>query len=213
VLRNWHDWHRQRNSRWFRAQFYLFGGMISVLAVAAWLPLFLERAQQTPGYVWKTLLTALPMVLITWQYWTDRRHNLWWLAAALLVFRISFNWFVLPDRVANDFGQVMKESATAVGERWAGAELSVFHESFMQPASAFYLERAYGGIIPVADSTELQAGRLYLYNSLQYAPDLFDSPLDSFPGRHSGAVYRIARLRTADPDSIRAQTLAPPKTY
>ncbi|MCB0635926.1 MAG: hypothetical protein KDC54_04890 [Lewinella sp.] len=213
VLWNWHDWHQRQQSRLFLAQFYLFGGMVGILAVAAWLPLFLARAQETPGYVWKTLLTALPLALIAWQYWSDRDHNLWWLAAALLVFRISFNWFVLPDRVANDFGQVMKESATGVGERWQGRELAVFHESFMQPASSFYLERAYGGIIPVADSTEWRAGRIYLYNSLQYAPVLFEPPLDSFPGRHSGAIYRIARLRTANLDTIRAHTLAEPLTY
>lgn len=141
--------HGRENSLAYRAIVYIFGG--SLLAVALLLPVvpWLEKTAGLPGLLWKSALLTVLAGALAWAYW--RRLAWRWPAfiAGLLVVRLAFDFFVLPLRnlPGNDANRV-RTTATEAGRRFSGQPLYIYGETVMEPAVSFYLETAYGGIVP-----------------------------------------------------------------
>lgn len=204
------QWHQADRSWQYRA---LSGLLLFVCGAVAlgWLAaLVLPSAQLMPYYYLKLPLLALGTALFTWAAWryTDRRWLM--IVGVLLVFRVGFNWFVLPDRNRNDFGDQCRDTSIAVGQRFAGRPLYVYGESAMQPTNTFYLERAYGGVIPRRFSS-FQPGDHYIIDPTRYPlPDA--APVDSFSVRHGKHTFYIIHLQQSDelPPLTRSETTAQP---
>lgn len=107
--------------------------------------------------------------------------------AFLLLLRLTFNIFVLPPRAAGDVkGQEVRRSAEALGKTYVDSdkELAIFGYTLMEPATSFYLERAYGGIVPRHFGAP-ECGTDYVVNKWQY-PEVahINAPNDSLFMRH-----------------------------
>lgn len=127
-----------------------FGIWLGLQALSSLLPFFWERAQLTEGYWWKGLILLGLSVPLAVYYWKWKGQRLWVAVAALLVMRLGFNWFVLPDRYRNDWGTEVKRSTIEAIERIpAGAVLYIYKATALQPTNSFYATRAWEGIIPV----------------------------------------------------------------
>jgi len=122
--------------------------------------------------------------------------------------RLVFNVYILPPRAAGDVrGQEVRRSATAVGRHFAATEqpLRVFSHTLMEPATSFYLERAYGGIV-YRQFEDFDARSFYVANPWQY-PRLVkaNGRIDTLYMRHQPDLpyYPIFPLRDpaiANPD-------------
>ncbi len=136
-----------------RRLFYALLATVAVLiSLASWTPLILEQTRDMAHVLPKTLLlmglTIIPAVAVL------RRRDLLLcgLVVQLLTLRLAFDWFVIPDRIANDFGTEVREDARRIGHRYKDRPLVYLDEALASPTTWFYLSTARGKITPVAPS-------------------------------------------------------------
>lgn len=186
-----HERHRADNSLAYRTLHLLFGislvGVVLLLPVVPWL----EKTAVLPGVAWKSALLTLLAGALAVAYW--RRAAWRWPAfiAALLVVRLAFDGFVLPLRNLPDKdANRVRTTATEVGRRLAGQPFFIWGETVMEPAASFYLEQAYGGIVPYhRDTTDLAAGYYLVDPAMHTLPAA--TVVDSVWARHHRHYFYV----------------------
>jgi 4-amino-4-deoxy-L-arabinose transferase-like glycosyltransferase len=108
--------HAAENSLALRFLHGVWGFFLLVCLAAAFAPFFSERAQETSGYAWKAALLIALLAPLVWLFRKYRSERVFVMLAALLVFRIGFNLFVLPDRLRDDWGTHCRESSIQMSE-------------------------------------------------------------------------------------------------
>ncbi len=173
-------------------------GLCAGIAALSFSPLFLERTQGV-AYLWlKTLPLALSLVVLTYGMFRQPKLLLPLAVLVLLIFRIGFNWFVLPDRLAEDFGTRCRSTSTAAGSLFPERPMYVFKEIDMQPTNSFYLTNARGKIIPIVEEMK-DSSALYIINPGE-TPGLTYQKLGEFLVRHGKRTYDIGQLYPKIPD-------------
>lgn len=168
-----------------------------VLSLAWLAPLLSIRLQVVYGAIPISIALLLGSLGLSWQAWRQPEQRWLWVMAVMLLFRIGFNWYVLPDRLANDYGELCRQSSIAVGQRWAGKPLYIYHHTLMQPTNSYYLERSYGGIIR-RKVDHFSLSDYYVVHKAQFPKTQFEV-LDSFQVRHGQFTYYVAQLRDTLP--------------
>lgn len=152
---------RKKMVRWFHygiSSLILLAGLVIPFA-----PLHPDTAIVEYRWFW-SIGCFLVFLLIIWLGKEDSKHFDWRsskagllqqslpsFVAVLLLLRIVFNVFILPPRAVSDVrGARLKTEANAIGEKYkaSGEKLAVFGYTGMEPATSFYLQKAYGKIIP-----------------------------------------------------------------
>lgn len=188
-----HDVHAEEGSWQFRFLNRLFGVVLLFLALGAFAPLFLERTAGIPYLIPKTLGTGLVLLGLYFLYRRLPAERLLILVLFLLVFRIEFNWFILPDRNAHDFGDTCRQTSKEVGRRFVDRELYLYKEVEMQPTNSFYLTNERQQIIPrKIDSFPPDA--VYIIDPALY-PGLSYEKLDEIRVRHGQLTYDVGLLK------------------
>ncbi|MDV7389851.1 hypothetical protein RZS08_00800, partial [Arthrospira platensis SPKY1] len=59
----------------------------------------------------KSIGLGLALAGLSYAFWRMPRRRLLIMVLVLLVFRIGFNWFVLPDRNAHDYGDECRQTS------------------------------------------------------------------------------------------------------
>jgi hypothetical protein len=94
----------------------------------------------------KVLGLFLALGALTYLYQKLKTERLVILVLVLLVIRIGFNWFVLPNRLIIEWSTQMRESSIEVGQKFK--PLYSYKSSVgLQPANGFYLTRETGNIL------------------------------------------------------------------
>ncbi len=172
---------------------YLFFGLCAFIAVSSFAPLWLEQTQNTAWLYPKTLSVGLALVGLTVLYWFRKEARLLTLIVFLLVFRVGFNWFVLPDRNANDFGDLCRMTSKEVGQNFKDYKFYVYKDTDMQYTNSIYLTAARGQIIPYRKNN-FESDALYIINPVQY-PDVEYEKVAEIKVRHGKLTYDIVRLK------------------
>lgn len=197
--------HQRENTWIFRGITIVFGLLMAGIALAWWLPPFFDRLDIV-AYRWlKAWSVAAALSVLAVAYWRGSMGKLVLLAVFLLVFRIGFNFFVLPDRNAHDYGDQVRKTTQAVGAAYADVPLYIYGDStVMQPTNSFYLTHARRAIVPIVEEPQNQDSALYLLYPRAY-PDLAYQILDSLSARHRKATYYVVTLseRIPDRDSLK----------
>jgi 4-amino-4-deoxy-L-arabinose transferase-like glycosyltransferase len=170
--------------------FVLFLG--ALIAIGSFAPFLLPQTHTQSHWVLKTLLVAalalgLFTSLIFWE-----KQRLLTLALMFLVLRIGFNWFVLPDRNANDYGALCRTESKEQGRRWKDQPLFVYRDTPMQWTNSIYLTQARGAIIPIK-YRNFAAQDLYIVDPQAYPGALVDT-LGSFAVRHGRTRFYIGHV-------------------
>jgi 4-amino-4-deoxy-L-arabinose transferase-like glycosyltransferase len=163
-----------------------------ILPPAALAPLFMERLQGTPWLWAKSLSLFVVLSALAYGAWRFREARLLTTAAVLLVVRIAFNWFALPDRHANDFGDVVRKDALRVAAEYQSADLRVYKDTEWQPMTSFYMTREAGRIIPIDRETP-DTSAYYIIDPKAY-PFVPYEKQDELLMRHGGKVYDIVKF-------------------
>ncbi len=185
-----HRFHAENKTWQFRFLQILFGVVITLIAVAGFLPLFLTRTQDTAYLEVKTFAVAVPLIFIAWFYFKRPDLRMALLVLFLVVFRIGFDWFVLPDRNANDFGDLCRTTSKEVGIKYQDQPLFVYEDSLMQTTNSFYLTNARGAIIPENKDPEV--------NDLLIVPStpagLIGEKVDEIKVRHGKLTFDVVKV-------------------
>ncbi len=132
-----------------------------------------------------------------WQATLPTQAVLLTFIAFLLLLRLVFNVFVLPPRAVDDHkGRMLKASATALGHRFAtdADSLAVLGFSLMEPATSFYLSKAYGRVVPRRFDT-IYANEVYIISPWQYPEAAQMAPaVDSLFMRHQALAPHYPAL-------------------
>ncbi len=188
-----HPIHKANHTWQYRFITYLLLAFCVAAAVGAFAPMFLERTADTPWLYPKSIGLGLVLSGLTYLYWRWRENRLLLVFAVLLVFRIGFNWFVLPDRNANDFGDLCRETTLEVAEKFKDQELIVYKQTLMQPTNSFYLINGRKEIVP-RKYENLDKDALYIIDPEEF-PDVEYEKVGEFKVRHGKLTYDIAKLK------------------
>lgn len=126
-----------KNGKYSRVVEYFLMGVM-VLGIIAAIPMPLLEQTNFVDHAWlKAGVMFFTMLLLTWLYYKLKEQRMIIFAAAMLMIRIGFDWFIIPPRY-NDF-QVHKEGALKAAAVTGDAKLSIFKDSETEHATSFYI--------------------------------------------------------------------------
>lgn len=184
-----HEIHRKERSWQFQFLYWLFLVACIFICAASFAPLFMERVQWVPYLWWKVLPVSIALIAITYGYWKNQQQYVLYLILFLVVFRIGFNFFVLPDRNVEDYGSVCRQTTIEVGSKYADLPMYIYKDVFMQPTNSFYLTNTRGAIVP-RDYDTVRPDALYVLDPVFYR-NINYQRVDGFKARHWRANYDI----------------------
>ncbi|MCB0587519.1 MAG: glycosyltransferase family 39 protein [Phaeodactylibacter sp.] len=188
-----HPVHQANNTWQYRTIHFFFFLFCIVASVIAFIPFFTERPQGVPYRYLMTLAVGLSLSGLTFLYWKWKEERLLIMVAVLLTFRVGFNWFVLPDRNDNDFGDICRQTSKEMGKKFKDRELFVYKETLMQPTNSFYLTNERGAIIPRKNGN-FDEGDLFIIDPEAY-PEVEYQKAGEFKVRHGKLTYDIGRFK------------------
>jgi len=157
---------------------YFLKPLLLLIFVSIFILLLLSPALAVPAkYSFFWLKYALVVILgLVPVYFAFRfRMNLVLpLFVILLVARIAFNFFVLPDRITTNTDQEQKNSAMVAGEITRGNQVYLLDHTRIKYISAFYIMRSNGKPLKRWNS-EPEKGRFYIIEkerATQYPPHI-----------------------------------------
>ena len=163
--------------------------LMVLLAVALpWLP----HRVFVPGLWWKSILLVVLFMGLSTLYYRWREQRLLVFAAVLLVVRLGFDWFVLPDRLRDDYGSEVRLSTLDVARKYGDGPLYIYKQTDIETTNGFYLTAATGRIVPrVYENFDSSA--YYIVNPTRF-PEAKIEVLDVFKTRNREKELVVGRL-------------------
>ncbi len=126
--------------------------LFAVLAcVGALLPLFMpQRLAQIEWRIAKSLILFGLCVWVSVHIWRKpARTQVPALVVLLLVVRLGFDWFVLPDRLREDWGTVVRATTIETAQKASAAKqpLWLYKQTWIPATNSFYLSAHTGQIV------------------------------------------------------------------
>jgi len=182
----------ERTIAW-RGLEWIWGGFLLVIWALAFLPFFWERGQWVSGYFWKAGVLVLLVTGLGAAFWKWREERVFVLLAAMLVFRLGFDWFVLPDRLREDWGTVCREETLRVAALYRKEpRVFIYKNTSIPVTNSFYftavrqriLERRY---------EDFREGDLIIIDTVGY-PGVGYEPVGEIPVREGRKRLQVGRL-------------------
>lgn len=170
-------------------------GALAVLAFGVtFAPFFWERAQVVDGYAWKAALLAALTGGLGWLFLKWKEERVFVLIALLLAIRLGFNWFVLPDRHADDWGTLCKESTVQVAEQLRDEpRVFLYRHTGFQPTNSFYFTSVRRQVL-TRRFDGLEAGDYLIFDPVQEpAPEC--EPVGEIRMRLHRTILQVGRLK------------------
>jgi 4-amino-4-deoxy-L-arabinose transferase-like glycosyltransferase len=163
--------YQKKRTLLFRMVDYIFGAFICVIAAGSLVFIFHPLTKDLPWIELVSVLTLLVLGIISFFYWKQPVNRLLWLAIALLVIRIAFDFSIIPSWEKTHPVVATKQLAADLAAETAGKSLYVYWNPDYKPDPyftyrynneifTFYLSTARGEITQV--KTEKIPGALYL---------------------------------------------------
>jgi 4-amino-4-deoxy-L-arabinose transferase-like glycosyltransferase len=150
---------------------YIFGAFIGVIAIGSLAFIFHPLSRDLPMITLVSIFTLLALGTISYFYWKQPLNRLLWLAIAMLVIRITFDYSIIPSWEKTHPVVATKQLASDLAKETAGKPLYVYWNPAFEPDTyfryrynneifTFYLSTARDEITEV--KTERIPGALYL---------------------------------------------------
>jgi len=193
-----YEGHAAQKTSIFKFLTLVLSMVLPLVILASMAPAFLERTREIPFVYLKSGLLFAGSLGLTLAFWKIPENRLLVLITALLWMRLGFNWFVLPDRLAEDWGTLCRATSIDAGTRFKGNPLYIYRETDFQMTNAFYMTNARQQIIrrvdvPVSDTTAR-----YIINPEKH-PELSIRKVGEFKYRHGKGVLVIGALSSNPP--------------
>jgi len=184
-----HQIHRQENTWQYRFLSKLFLVVCILIALGSLATFFLDRPLDIPYRTLKGVALFLGLGSLAYLYYRQVEQRMVILVLFLVVFRIGFDLFVLPDRNQNDYGDECRISAIETGDSLSKESFFVYGITPYQAATSFYMTRAYGEIIRQKIG-DFRAQDYYLIDPRFY-PELPYREIKRVKVRHGDMKYYV----------------------
>ena len=188
-----HDWHKKNDTVHYKALYWLFAGVCALISIGSFALLFLERTQLNPYFLPKAIFLILLLGGLAYCYLKYKSEQLVILVVFLLGIRIAFNWFVLPDRNRNDYGDEVRISAKQVGRDFIGQKLFIYKNSEMQNTISFYLTNERRKIV-TRQFEDFKNDAIYIIEPKEY-PELEYEKVGELKLRHGRLIHDLGKLK------------------
>ncbi len=146
---------------------YLFLGVSIMAGVGVWAALGVEDLNDVPFRVLKVVSLFVGFIVIIYLYVRIPPQRFILFTIIMMLFRLGFDWFVLPHRYKHDKWTDAKISGMKIVEITDDAPLYVFPNFEFEHHLTYYIERGRGKIIQVTD--KLYDGAYYICTDGQLA--------------------------------------------
>ena len=151
----------------------LFGVLTVGCALGAIGLVFVPLRVYVPFRIEKAVLLVALFGVLTWFYLRWQPQRMLTFVAVLLVFRLAFDWFVLPDRLRHDWGTEVRLSVLHLAKTYANEPLYIYRDSDIKFTNGFYLTTARGEIVPRVYENFDSTG-YYIFDPQEYAMERFE---------------------------------------
>lgn len=163
--------YRKSGARIYLAVDYIFGGFIAVLGFAGIAFMLHPATSDLPYIAWVSVLLFLALGVISYFYWKQALNRFFWLAIALLIIRIAFDFSIIPSWEKTHPVVATRKLAAELAAETAGQPLYVYWNPAFEPDPYFqrrynneiftyYLSTDRGEITPI--TTEKIPGALFI---------------------------------------------------
>ncbi len=158
---------------------------------------FIQIPEMTSIQTTVVILGALCLVYLAFCYWKRPELRVLSLVGFLLVIRILFNAFVIPERANNQRKMVLRETTSNLGEQYKDEEIAIIgkedtYHTYSYYTNSFYLSKNRETAIRRVDRSEIQAGKYYILDPFLDRVEEY-SVLDSFPIRHQNTYFYLVK--------------------
>ncbi|WP_235296754.1 ArnT family glycosyltransferase [Portibacter marinus] len=170
---------------------------IATIIVGAFLGIvfpFMERLNDVSIPILKGAAVSVSLIFIAYYFYHHKQQRLITLISALLIIRIGFNWFILPDRHEHDPATAYKQQAISVGERYKDEDLRIWERTKIDYTSSFYISSTRGRITE-RDMEHEDEQVYYVIDEEKYqVPDSFEI-VDQFQIRERDKILSIVQKK------------------
>ncbi|GLR19257.1 ArnT family glycosyltransferase [Portibacter lacus] len=133
---------------------------------------FIERLNDVPFPFVKSMVVAIPLLFLAYYFYQHKSQRLITFICALIIVRIGFNFFIIPDRYEHDVATKYKAEAIAIGEKYKDLDFRLFEGSKIDYTSSYYISSRREKITH-RDYEHTETGVFYVIDKLK-----FDVPAD-----------------------------------
>jgi len=120
---------------------FLITGILFIAGTMA-LP-FSDQTNFVPRPLLVSILISVLILVFIFIVWKSRRLQIVAFAAVLLVFRIGFNWFILPSREKTDYNTVCRDRAIETGSNYRADQLYIYGDTEVPAHTMYYISREW----------------------------------------------------------------------
>ncbi len=170
----------------------IFVGISCVVALGSLAIPFLPNTQESSFLYLKTIFLVGFFGGTVYLLIREKQHRLLLFVLMLLVFRVAFDWFVLPDRYKNDRGTASKLSSIELGLATQNRPLSAVKGIEVEKTNAFYITNARQKIIDTKYQNEdFKPDVLYIFKTDKLPEDKKFNKEFEFICRHNEPKFRV----------------------
>ena len=131
--------HFKENNRIINSMEILIGVVLVIACIAPFLSYFNELTNAVDHLIISAIILSVFLSIITIYYWKKKPMRLFWLAIAILIMRIGFDFIILPTRQIGNQEVRGKQSAIEVATKTWGKTLKGYWNPDFEPH--FYYNR------------------------------------------------------------------------
>jgi 4-amino-4-deoxy-L-arabinose transferase-like glycosyltransferase len=175
----------------FRIVTYLFlltGSVIALISVGfAVSPL----TNFVPAPVLVSILTSAAICALVYLTWKYGNWQIYIFAALLLVFRIGFDWFILPSREQTSKASVCRDRAIEIAQKYKPDQLRFIKSTKLPVHTIYYLTREWKEPVGTVDKPS-EEGNYIIYEPEYSGGDYIR--IEEFPSTEMDKVYSIVKF-------------------
>jgi len=136
---------------------YFFLGISTLIAVGVWVVLYVELLDPIPYRLVKVIGLFIAFIAVIYLYVRIPSQRFILFVMVMMLFRLGFNWFVLPHRYETDQWRPMKDIGMDIASLTEEASLYVFPDFYFDHYYTYYIERERKEILSRTDSIHDEA--------------------------------------------------------
>ena len=190
VFLYFHKIHYEDESILYKVFIYFSMSTILLGALLSMSFPFLEQLNDVSMPMVKGFSIAAPLIFLSVYFYRNKPQRLITLICALLLIRIGFNWFILPDRYDRDRATDYKQQAIRVGQQYKDLDFRIWDGTKIDYTSSFYITSTRGSISR-RDYKHEDENAFYVIDTVKYdIPSNFEI-VDKFQIREKDLILNI----------------------
>jgi hypothetical protein len=125
--------YRENGARIYLLADYILGGFIGTFGLAGIVFMLHPATRNLPNIAWVSVLLFLAIGVISYFYWKQALNRLLWLAIAVLVIRVTFDYSIIPSWEKTHPTVATRKLALQLAEETAGKPLYAYWNPEFKP--------------------------------------------------------------------------------